>query len=318
MSWIGVKIDTVHHGLEGLETLLSTMGIDGLVIEDEQEFETFLEENRQCWDYVDEDLSRDMAGKSRITFYVEADETGFSTIALVRLALETVKKSQEDWGSLLMTLENLEEEDWAYSWQKYYRPMEIGDRLLVVPEWEQTTMDGRVSLILNPGLTFGTGSHTTTRLCLTAMERLVQQGQKVLDLGCGSGILSIAGLKLGAKSAVGCDIDPLCHKVAYENAALNGITPATYTVLSGDILTDKTLQTAIGTGYDLVVANIVADVILAISKPCQGLIAEGGTFLCSGIIDDRGDEVEAGLKADGWHIVERQQREGWCAFTCKL
>ena len=318
MSWIAAHIDTVYQGLEGVEALLSALGIDGVVIEDETEFKTFLEDNQQYWDYVDEDLSKAMEGCSRITFYVEADESGFSTIGQVRIALQTAKEQHTDWGTLLMTMDNLEEEDWAYGWQKYYKPMEIGERLLVVPEWEQVEDNTRVKLILNPGLTFGTGSHATTRLCLKALERHVKGGERVLDLGCGSGILSIAAQKLGAKQAVACDIDPTCIDVAYENAALNGITKDTYTVLSGDILTDTAMQAKIGTGYDLVVANIVSDVIMALSPAVKTLMAPQGLFVCSGIIDDRAEEVASHLKKMGLNIVESHESEGWFSYQCRL
>ena len=254
--------------LETVETLLSTLGIDGLVIDDEEEFQDFLENNHQYWDYVDEDLEQSMRGKSRVTFYLPADETGFSKMGEVRIALAKLKQERTDCGSLLMTLENLEDADWENNWKQYYKPMEIGERLLVIPQWLQSEpkvkkllSQGRVPLILDPGLTFGTGSHATTRLCLTALEQHIRGGERVLDLGCGSGILSIAALRLGAASATAVDIDDKCLTVAYENAALNGIGKDTYTVLVGDVLLDEAARRQVGGGYQIVVANIVADVI---------------------------------------------------------
>ena len=219
-------------------------------------------------------------------------------------------------------MDTMEESDWENNWKQYYKPMEIGQRLLVVPQWEQDdpavqkALETRVSLILEPGLTFGTGSHATTRLCLEALERIVQPGCTVADLGCGSGILSIAALKLGAKCAVAVDIDDKCLDVAYENAAMNGIGKGTYTVLAGDILSDRAVQQAMGTGFDLVVANIVADVIIALSGAVDGLMAPGGRFLCSGIIDDRAEEVAAALEGAGLAILERHEDQGWFCFLC--
>ena len=171
--------------------------------------------------------------------------------------------------------------------------------------------------MLNPGLTFGTGSHATTRLCLQALDKCIHGGEKILDLGCGSGILSIAALVLGAKEAFACDIDEKCVDVAYENAALNGVGKDRYTVRWGDVLTDKTLQAEFGGGYDMVVANIVADVIMGLSDKVRPFLKEGGLFLCSGIIDDRAEEVLAKLRADGWMVLEQNDSEGWYSFLCR-
>ena len=201
--------------------------------------------------------------------------------------------------------------------------MEIGERLLVIPEWEQENVKGqakyagKVPLILEPGLTFGTGSHATTRLCLTALEKHITGGQTVLDLGCGSGILSIAALLLGADHAVACDIDEKCMDVAYENAALNGVGRDRYTVRWGDVVTDQALRQELGGPYDVVVANIVADVIKALASTVRPLVKEGGIFLCSGIIDDRAEEVAQCLRDNGWTIAETRSSEGWFSYQCR-
>ena len=317
MDWLELHIDTTHTGLEPVETMLSALGIDGVVIDDETEFHDFLESNRQYWDYVDENLEASMHGKSRVTFYLPADETGFAQMGEVRLALEDLKARRSDCGTLLLSLENLRDEDWENNWKQYYKPMEIGQRLLVIPQWEQVDPGQRVPLILDPGLTFGTGSHATTRLCLTALEKTVAQGDRVLDLGCGSGILSIAALRLGASQALAVDIDDKCLDVAYENAALNGIGKDRYTVRVGDVLSDGSLRRELEGGYDIVVANIVADVIIALAPLVPSMLRPGGTFLCSGIIDDRAEEVRAALEAAGWTVLETQSADGWFAYTCR-
>ena len=323
MNWLELHIDTTHAGLEPVETLLSSLGIDGVVIDDETEFQDFLENNHQYWDYVDEDLEKEMQGKSRVTFYLQADEEGFAKMGEVRLALENLKKTAQACGTLLMTMDSLQDADWENNWKQYYKPMEIGERLLVIPQWEQedpkvrkALEGGRVPLILEPGLTFGTGSHATTRLCLTALEQAVQGGEKVLDLGCGSGILSIAALKLGAASALAVDIDDKCLDVAYENAAMNGIGRDTYTVKVGDILSDEALRAEIGGGYDVVLANIVADVIIGLGPMVRSLLRENGVFLCSGIIDTRAEEVADKLRQAGLEILDTRSSEGWYAYTC--
>ena len=317
VKWLEVHIDTNHTGLEPVETMLSALGIDGVVIDDETEFEDFLENNGQYWDYVDEDLRQEMQGRSRITFYLEAGDEGFAKLGEVRIALEELKKTRDDCGTLLMTLDDLEDADWENNWKQFYKPMEIGERLIVVPEWEQANTQGRIPLILNPGLTFGTGSHATTRLCLTALEETIHGGERVLDLGCGSGILSIAALRLGAEHAFACDIDEKCVEVAYENAALNGIDRSRYTVRWGDVLSDQQLKAEIGGGYDMVVANIVADVIIGLSGQVRPFLKEGGLFLCSGIIDDRAEEVAQRLREAGWDILRTRQSEGWFSYLCR-
>lgn len=317
VKWLEVHIDTNHTGLEPVETMLSALGIDGVVIDDETEFEDFLENNGQYWDYVDEDLRQEMQGRSRITFYLEAGDEGFAKLGEVRIALEELKKTRDDCGTLLMTLDDLEDADWENNWKQFYKPMEIGERLIVVPEWEQANTQGRIPLILNPGLTFGTGSHATTRLCLTALEETIHGGERILDLGCGSGILSIAALRLGAEHAFACDIDEKCVEVAYENAALNGIDRSRYTVRWGDVLSDQQLKAEISGGYDMVVANIVADVIIGLSGQVRPFLKEDGLFLCSGIIDTRADEVADALRHAGWTIEDTRSGEGWYSYTCR-
>ena len=223
MKWLELKLDTSPAGLDPVSQLLEEQGITGLVIDDEGDFRDFLEHNHQYWDYVDEELMQEKQGLCRITFYLSDDPEGYHRLAQVRMALSQLKAAHPEYAPLLLTMNNLEDADWENNWKQFYKPMEIGERLIVVPEWEQANTQGRIPLILNPGLTFGTGSHATTRLCLTALEETIHGGERVLDLGCGSGILSIAALRLGAEHAFACDIDEKCVEVAYENAALNGI-----------------------------------------------------------------------------------------------
>ena len=325
MEWLEVHIDTNHAGLEPLEIFLSANGVDGVVIDDEQDFQSFLENNHQYWDYVDEDLEASMKGKSRITFYLPADGDGFDQLAHLRTALQGFKDAHAGkYGTLLMTLENLKDADWENNWKQYYKPMEIGERLLVIPEWEQENVKGqakyagKVPLILEPGLTFGTGSHATTRLCLTALEEAVHGGETVLDLGCGSGILGIGALLLGCAHVTGCDIDPKAPEVAAANAALNGFYDDKFTVCAGDILADAGLRRRLGTGYDIVLANIVADVIIPLAALAPAFLAPGGTFVCSGIIDGREDEVAAALTRAGFTITAHDTLEEWHCFTAAL
>ena len=317
MEWLELTIDTTPKGIEPVTELLAEQGVTGVIIDDEGEFHDFLENNRQYWDYVDDALLAEKKGVCRVTFYLENTPDGYSALAKVRIALATLKAAHGEYAPLLLMMNNVADADWENNWKAFYKPMEIGERLLVIPEWETASDPARIPLILNPGLTFGTGSHATTRLCLTALDAHVRGGEKVLDLGCGSGILSIAALRLGAKEAFACDIDDKCVDVAYENAALNGIGKDHYTVRWGDVTRDRQLQAEFGTGYDIICANIVADVIIILAPQVRPFLKEGGLFLTSGIIDDRAAEVQDALKAAGWEILEIHSSEGWFSFLCR-
>ena len=308
IKWLEVAINTTPERLDEITAKLTAAGMTGLVIEDETEFQQFLEQNRQYWDYVDQELMERMRGVTRVKFYVTDDADG-------RTQLERYTRGLE----CEYTTRTLVDNDWAYSWQKYYKPLSIGERLYVVPQWEreEPVPQGRVPFYLNPGLTFGTGSHASTQLCLEGVEAHTRQGDRVLDLGCGSGILSIAALKLGAASAAAVDIDDKCRDVAYENAALNGIGQDTYTVRIGDVLGDAVLRADLGGGWQMVVANIVADVIIGLSPLVRPMLAPGGLFLCSGIIDDRAQEVADRLRENGWEILETRSAEGWFSYLCR-
>ena len=309
--WLEIAIDVPSEVLDEVSAALIANGVPGLAVEEEGEFRAFLEENRQYWDYVDDALLEQMKGVSRVKFYVTDDADG-----------EAQRQRWMRGVDRPYTAVRLREYDWAHSWQKYYRPLTIGDRLFVVPAWERDTAavpTGRTRLILDPGLAFGTGSHASTQLCLEGVEAHTRTGDRVLDLGCGSGILAIAALCLGASCAVGVDIDPKAVDVAYENAALNDIGRDRCTFLAGNVLEDAALVAELGqTPADLVLANIVADVIIPLAPMVPGLLAEGGTFLCSGIIDTRGDEVAAALAAAGLHVIRRREKNGWIALEAKL
>ena len=310
IKWLEIAVNTTPDRLDQVCAKLAAAGMDSLVIEDEQDFLNFLEQNKQYWDYVDQELLDRMKGVTRVKFYVTDDADGRAQLEQYTRGLETEH-----------TTVPLTDNDWAYSWQKYYQPMEIGARLYVVPEWmrAEPVPPGRTPLYLNPGLTFGTGAHASTQLCLEGVEAHTQAGFRVLDLGCGSGILSIAALCLGAERAEAVDIDPKAVDVAYENAALNGVDRTRYHVQAGNVLEDQDLsRTLARQRYDLVLANIVADVIIPLAVQVPALLAPEGVFLCSGIIDARGDEVAAALERQGLHVTRRREKNGWIALEAAL
>ena len=308
--WLEIILNAKSEELDNLCATLIANGVPGLAVEEEEEFRTFLEENRQYWDYVDDELMEQMKGVSRIKFYVTDDEDGQKQL-----------KGYLQGIDLPYTSVRLREYDWAHSWQKYYRPLAIGKTLYIVPEWERDTAEipeGCTTLLMNPGLTFGTGSHASTQLCLEGVEEYVIPGRPVLDLGCGSGILAIAALRLGASHATGVDIDPKAVDVAYENAALNGIGKDRCRFLAGNVIADRGLVEELAqVQAPLVLANIVADVIIPLAPVVPALLAQGGTFLCSGIIDKRGDEVAAALERSGLKVIQRFEKNGWIALAAQ-
>lgn len=311
MEWLEVSIEA-HKGTEALSDLLEGMGVSGLVIEDGNDFEKFMDENRQYWDYVDDELSRTMQGKSLVKFYLSADEDGRAELS--RLTSELKPKGY------VPSVKNVRDEDWENNWKQYYKPVKVGEKLLIVPEWEEAPeAEGRSILRLNPGLIFGTGTHPTTRMCLERLERYAPTAEAVLDLGCGSGILSIAALCLGARMAVGCDIDDKAPDIVMENAALNHIGSDIYTVYAGDVLKSRSLRSNIGARkYDLVLANIVSDVIIALVGDAAQWVKPEGRFICSGIIDGREDEVRAAVEAAGFEILDHGHVEDWHCYMAQL
>ena len=303
MRYIEVCVDTPPEEIDLRCEQMAIMGAEGFVIENEADFQSFLENNHQYWDYVDKELEERFAGLSRIKCYLPDDSAGRETLAKIRAAYTGV------------ATDYIQDSDWENNWRQYYKPIEVGERLVVVPEWEQIPDDGRLPLRLDPGLIFGTGSHATTRMCLEALESYARPGLRVLDLGCGSGILGIGALVLGADSCLGCDIDPKAPDVVMSNAALNAIGPDRLHAAAGDIIADSGLRESFGGGYGLVLANIVSDVIIPLSAYVPQFMAGDGVFITSGIIEGRQDEVRRAMERAGLKIIAHRQEEEWHCYT---
>ena len=306
MAWLEFTIETTPQSIDSAVTALSARGFSDLVIEDQSEFETFLEENRAYWDYIDEGLQKKLEGLSRVKLYLEdTDDHG-------RKRLDAAVKEL----GLTMTAAPLPETNWEESWKDNYPPQEIGDRIVVLPYWLAEESTDRLKVILDPGLTFGTGAHPSTQMVMEVMENAVKPGFHCLDLGSGSGILSIAALRLGAETAVGIDIDPKAEDIARENAAYNGFAAPAFTALTGNVTEDTALMDTLAAGrYDLVLVNIVADVIIGLAPVLPHFLNESSTLICSGILDTRLSDVLDALTAAGLTVTATKAKDDWRCVT---
>ena len=308
MAWLEITIDTAAEKISSVVTVLTAKGFSDLVIEDQEEFETFLEENRAYWDYIDESLQEKLQGLSHIKLYLE--DTDSAGMARLEKAVSELK--------LTMTVAPLAEVDWEESWKDNYPPQEVGEKIVVLPYWRAEEETDRVKVILDPGLTFGTGAHPSTQMVMEKMEEVVKPGFRCLDLGSGSGILSIAALRLGAESAVGIDIDPKAETIARENAAYNGFGSPEFTALTGNVTEDKALMEHLAEAeYDLVLVNIVADVIIGLAPVLPRFLTEKSTLICSGILDVRLEDVLSALKAAGLTVTAVKEKEDWRCVTAR-
>ena len=320
MQWIEVTVRTASAGIELLCAKLTDAGFDSFVVEDNEEFQEFLAQSKDYWDYVDESLTKKMQGLSQVRLYL-AEDTAQQELTALRALLSDLpsRYPSYDFGALTIALENVPDEDWANSWKKNYRPLPVGERLMVVPQW--MTVDdfgGRLPIILDLGLTFGTGEHSSTQMCMRALETLVKGGERVADLGSGSGILSVCALRVGAAAAVGVDVDPAAEHIARENAARNGFGADRFQSFTGNVVKDTALMESLCVGgYDIVCANIVAGVIVSLVPVVPRFLKPNGVFLCSGILDTREAEVRQAIKQAGLTVIGREQVDQWCCLLAK-
>lgn len=319
INWIEAKISTTTDAIDSISGILLSIGISGFVIEDANDFNEFLTSTEYRWDYIDEELMQRQHSPTSITVYIPENEQGKQWLIEIKDRLEAAKLSSPEinFGTLEIELKNIREEDWANNWKQYFKPFCVGDKLLIKPTWESVgnTTD-RTVLNIDPGSSFGTGQHHTTKLCLERLEEIVKGGEKVLDLGAGSGILSIGALLLGAESAVGIDIDENSVRVAKENAEQNGVD-SHFNAMCGNIIDDVELREKIGKNYDIVVANIVADVIILMSPIFREFMHENSTLIVSGIINRQKDEVKQALIENGFEIITAQESNDWSCIVCR-
>ncbi|MCR5541448.1 MAG: 50S ribosomal protein L11 methyltransferase [Ruminococcus sp.] len=320
MDWVEVDIYTTSEGIEAVTGSLLGLGINGFVIKDAKDFEEFLSDKSVNWDYIDDDLMGLKNCETTVTAYLPENAQGLDYLEAVKAELRALKTrdTENAFGRLEYELKNVREEDWANNWKQYFKPLEIGDKLLIKPSWEEIPEgETRKILEIDPASSFGTGQHNTTQLCLELVEKYLGDGDRVLDLGCGSGILSIGAVLLGAQECTAIDIDANSVKIAGENAEKNNIPAEKYHAICGNVIDDSALVAEIGTGFDMVCANIVADVLIGMSGLFKGFLKQGGRLIVSGIIDMRKDEVLDVIKAQGFVLDEIREKEDWVAASFK-
>lgn len=305
MDWTEVCVTVATADTDRAADIANMAVPYGLYIEDYSDLEQGAREIAHI-DLIDEDLLKKDRSRSLIHLYISPESNPLEAVAFLR-----ERYTAEGIGHELLT-NQVSEADWANNWKKYFKPLPVGERLLIRPTWEEAEDPGdRAVLSIDPGMAFGTGGHDTTRLVLETLEQYITPETDLLDVGCGSGILSIAALLLGARSAVGVDIDPLAVKTARENGTLNGFEEPRFTVLEGDLV-DK-----ISGRYQVVAANIVADAIIALSASIPAFLAPGGVYIVSGIIDTRERDVLEALAACGFAVTQRREHGGWLCMVCQ-
>ena len=303
MDWTEICVEVPAADIDSAAAIANMTVPYGIYIEDYSDLEREVLEIARI-DLIDEDLLKADRDKAKIHIYIDPEDNIDEAVSFLK---ERLNAADIDYT---IDLSNVREDDWLNNWRKYFKPMPVGERLLINPSWyTDTDPEGRAVLNIDPGLAFGTGKHETTRLCMEALERYVNTGSKVLDVGCGSGILGIAAVLLGADSAFGVDIDETAVRTANENARINGVGDS-FTAIAGDLV-DKVTEK-----YDIVVANIVADAIIALSASVPRFMTDDAVYIVSGIIDARADDVKNAVK-DSFDIVEENTLGGWYCFVLR-
>ncbi len=320
MDWLEVKIYTNKVGIEVLTGILLGLGVTGFVVEDPDDYEEFMTYQGKTWDYMEEGLEQLKDVKHSIKFYLADTIQAKEIFNEIKNTVARLKNEEADYGSLEIELGNVKEEDWANNWKKYFHTFNVGEKFVIKPTWEEYDgKENRHVLEIDPSSSFGTGQHFTTRLCIERLENIVTSDTELLDMGCGSGILSIAAYLLDAKHVTSVDIDENSVNIARENFLQNNMTEDKFTLYCGDVTNDDELVNKIGTGkYDVVVANIVADVIIGMKNELKAFLKPNGKLIASGVITDRQDEVCSHLEEIGFKVENITEQNDWISILAHI
>lgn len=317
MEWTKVIIDTTVEAVDSITWFLGEMEIYSVEIEDHLPLTE--EERREMYvDLLPDEIAPN-DGKAKVSFYLEEDSNLDEIVKNVKKELKELS-TYMNIGSGEVTIDSTKEEDWVNNWKQYFKPFYVDDHIMVKPTWEvvENVPEGDLIVEIDPGTAFGTGSHETTKLCMRQLKKYVKNDTVLLDVGCGSAILSILGLKLGAKYAVDTDIDPNAVRAANENFEVNHLEKDQYKVLLGNILEDEQMREDLGSEcYDIVVANILADVIIPLSSLVPQFLKEDGVFISSGIINTKEEDVKQAILDAGMEIMEISHMGDWVSITAK-
>ncbi len=316
MKWIRFTIDTHVDAVDMLSYMLDEIGVEGIEIEDHLPLSE--EDKKKMFvDILPDPEENDNTAK--VHFYMEPEHCDPEKMILQVQDLLQEAREFCEVGKGTVTLSETEDKDWINNWKTFFKPFRAADHILIKPTWEEYTKEREEDILIeiDPGIAFGTGSHETTKLCIQALDTYIKPGDSVLDVGCGSGILSIAALGLGAGHATAIDIDEAAVKVAAENMEINHIAPEKYSLLSGSLMEDTELKKKAGTGHDIIIANILADVIMPLTGIIRPHLKEGGLYITSGIIDLKEAEVYDTLLEHGFEILHIEHMKEWCCFIAK-
>ena len=315
MKWKKYTIETVTAAEDILAATLAELGIQGVEIQDAQPLTA--EEEEQM--FVDIPLpAGEDDGSAHVSFYLEPEEDCEAVLAQVRQALEELREFMEI-GSGEITESETADKDWINNWKEYFKQFSV-DRVTIVPSWEEPEeeKEGQILLHMDPGTAFGTGMHETTQLCMKQLLKHTEKGMRVLDVGTGSGILAILALKLGAAEAAGTDLDSCAVSAVRENKEANQVPEELFELKIGNLISDTELQEALGPGsYDLVTANILAEVLLDMTGPAARMLKKGGWYICSGILAEKVPMVREAIEAAGLQVTEVTQQGEWAAITAR-
>ena len=309
-TWIEVRVITKSEALEPVSGIFYGLDCKGVAIEDPNDI-LEREQGPLTWDFADINVLEHKGEVAVVKAYFSEEDNMEEVLEYINKKMAELKDLGIDTGLAKVESEKMYEEDWANNWKKYYKPTKIGERIVVKPTWEEyNATDDELVLELDPGMAFGTGTHETTRMCIQALDKYVKEDSTVFDVGCGSGILAIAAAKLGAKKAVGVDLDPVAVESAKENVGFNNLDNI-------EILYGNLVEVIEGKA-DIVVANIIAEVICILTEDVKRVLKEDGYFITSGIIHDRVDMVTTKLKETGFEIVEVNKDGEWNCIVAKL